>query len=367
MRKMIACMACLAMVASVSAKELQSLSNGMRVTPQKVASFKLINGQAVQTGEWVAYEGDTRGCCDSNIAFDSFEAEGSCPTAGPIGGDCITGGTPDSRWFFGPSYCNGASTNDMTVVSGKEGEASERIQFAWYWYGDGNPVNSEDCIIAAFTGEAFAQDCTGFGSAYSGVGYSFGPLTNNPGGYYYTEVDLCGSGLFHQMPAAADGWYQMLYLTTGNAPATCAQSMLWGQVDTSVQGFSGELQYDDDNPRDQAYELPTECYSYAFGLCPSDLGAMTAFYTAGGGGDPCADNGCTGGACDFKKLSCRRGKLKAKGTGTPGDSVCITDADGNFDACATVKDTGKWVKKLGTFTGAQTRSACGETKTANCG
>jgi hypothetical protein len=358
------------MVASVSAKDLQSLSNGNFVSPQAVAKCKMVNGEVVRTGEWVSIGDLNRGCCDSNIAFDSFEAEPSCPTAGPINGEC-TGGVASSRWYFGETYCNGAATNDMTVVAGKEGSTSERLQFGWFWYVSG-PGSSEECNIAVFTGEAFEQDCTGFGSGYSGVLYSFGVLGSGSGlGYYYTEVDLCGSGLFHQMPAAADGWYQTVYLTTGNAPATCAQPMLWGQADPASQGTSGELQYDDDNPRDLAYQVPTECYSYAFGVCPDpagSIGAMTAFYTGEGGGDACEDNGCVGAnACNFRKLVCKNtGKLIAKGTGTAGDQVCVTDASGNFVGCANVNNRGKWKNKENDQSGSQTRSACGDTRTANC-
>jgi len=371
-KNVIACLASLALVATVSAKDLTKLDKGIKVMPERVASCQLVNGEVVRTGEWMPYTDSSRGCCQTGIAFDAFEPDGGCPGY-PTDVTCGMGG---SRWLYWDgtyfNYCNGAATNDMTVVTGTAGGQSTRVEFAWYWYGAGFG-GSEECDIALFTGEAFEEDCTGFGAGYSGILYGFGDLATDPGGYYFTDADLCDAGLSHQIPFDNDGstvdWYQTIYLTAGGgAMATCAQPCLWAGKDAATQGSSGDLQYDDDNPRDGAYTVPDECYSYG-GLvpCPDNVGAMAIFYSDASEPDPCADNGCAASACVFKKLKCKSsGKLIASGTGTAGNSVCIQDGADNFVSCATVNGRDKWKKKQNGQSGAQTRKACGTTKTANC-
>ncbi len=358
----LACVASLAFAASVLAQE--AVDQGIRVSPQKVATCGLVNGQVVRTSAWMPVS-DPNDFCSSGIAFDSFEPNGGWPGY-PTDGTC---GQGSARWFFGPSYCNGAATNDMTVVSGAEGATSDRVEFAWYWTGSGS--GSEECVIALVTGQSFAQDCSGFDSSYDGLMYGFGDLACNTGSYYFTDTGdvLCDYSFFHQLPSAADKWYQFVYLTDdGNAMATCAQPMLWGQQNPASQGSSSELHYNDDHPRDGIYQIPDECYSYAFGVCPDPLGAMVVFYA--GTGDACAANGCVGAnACNFKSLVCKGSgdKLISKGTGTVGDKVCVQDGDGAFVGCATVNSRGKWkLTERGVGSGAKTREACGQARTVDC-
>ncbi|MBE7455386.1 MAG: hypothetical protein KJ057_04050 [Phycisphaerae bacterium] len=347
---------CLALALGLSwagyAKELQQLNNGIRVTPIKVAPAKMVDGQVV-FGEWQNYSEPVAGCFGAEH-WDGFDPDS---TGFPEDEDGC--GLGSARWFFGPSYCNGAATNDMNDATA--GAQSTFTNFSWYWYCGGS--GSEQCIIAVFTGEDFTTGCGGFGGFYSGVGYDFGSIGCNPGGYYYTNVDLTGSGLFHQMPNDGDGVYQVIYLTTGNAPATCAQPMLWGNG-AGRPGTSGEEQWDDDNPRDSAYQAE-ECYSYAYGLCPDPLGASQSF---GDGTDNC------GGGCDavITKVKARvkdgRCTVKVKGTDpTPGDTFTVTNNRTGESKSVTANDRNKWKTKFkNAGCNGGTVTACDQTEPYVC-
>lgn len=290
----------LAVIAGHAAgKELRPVERGVAVTPLKVASVRIEGGQPI-FGPWQEYRAPVAGCYGAEH-FDAFDPD---QTGAPEDEDgCGLGGT---RWFFGPSYCTGGAVNDL--VTSVAGAQSTHTNFAWYW--TCGQTRTERCIIVVVTGEDFSEDCEGFGKALPGVAYDFGELACNPGSYYYSNVDLTESGLFHTMPLDGAGWYQVQYFRgVSGEPATCAQPILWG---TSVHrpGAQGPTQYNDDNPRDGIFQVPQECYAYAFGLCPDPLGAMHSF---GDGGNDCTlppEIPCD----DVKKFkaNCRQdsGKLK---------------------------------------------------------
>ncbi len=354
---------CLALALGLSwagyAKELQQLNNGIRVTPIKVAPAKMVDGQVV-FGEWQNYSEPVAGCFGAEH-WDGFDPDS---TGFPEDEDGC--GLGSARWFFGPSYCNGAATNDMNDATA--GAQSTFTNFSWYWYCGGS--GSEQCIIAVFTGEDFTTGCGGFGGFYSGVGYDFGSIGCNPGGYYYTNVDLTGSGLFHQMPNDGDGVYQVIYLTTGNAPATCAQPMLWGNG-AGRPGTSGEEQWDDDNPRDSAYQAE-ECYSYAYGLCPDPLGASQSFGDGTdncGGGGSCASDGCNGNeslkaSARAKGCGCQvKGVLK---NATPGAVYGIQLPSGQCVQTAANNRGKAKAKECPSVSGNVSVPTCGLSRAVNC-
>lgn len=370
MLKLVTSLTAIVFLVDVGTKEPQKLDHGIKVTPQRVAGVRLVNGEPVRTTEWVEYNGNDpeRGCCSTDLAFDCFGVDGSCPTF-PADEGCNIG---NGRWYFGPDYCIGMATNDMSVAQGFQGVKSDRVAFAWYWFCDGSGI--EDCDILLFTGENFLQDCTGFGPDYEGLWYDFGNLDCNPGGYFFTDFSLCDSfGLFHQMPVTADGWYQFRYMTNdGIAPATCAQPMSWGIKDLG-EGSQSALQYDDDDPRDGTYQLPTECYDdYGYGDCPTpEIGAMVAFFADADSNSACVSSDCVGGTCRFSKLLCRpidenHNKFLSKGTGIAGDNICLKDGNGNFKACTVVNSRNKWKVVEKNTSNMETRQACGVFRIVNC-
>jgi hypothetical protein len=348
-------LAAVAFAVSANAKELQLLGNGIRVTPVRVAPATMVNGK-ITFGEWQAYAQPVAGEAGANY-FDAFD-----PDAGGVPEDEDGCGLGSSRWFFGPTYCNGAATNDL--VTPNAGADATGTNFAWHWYCSGS--GTEQCVVAVFTGSEWSA-CDGFDLPHDGVGYDFGDLACNPGGYYYTNVCLDGSGLFHHMPDGGSGWYQVQYLTAdGGAPATCSQPMLWGTGATRCGGPNDDSQWDDDAPNDGSYGA-TECYSYAFGLCPDPLGAAQSF------GD-CVGGAC-GGACDatIKKVTAKtKGgdcSVTAKGSDpTPGDTFTVSLSNGDT-ADATANDRGKWKAKFKNVGGSGdsfTATACGDSGSAVC-
>jgi hypothetical protein len=355
MAKVLACLAVVAFISSANAGELQPVGAGAKVTPVRVAPAQLINGEVV-IGEWQNYAQPIAGCWGAEW-WDGFD-----PDSAGFPEDEDGCGLGSSRWFFGPSWVNLAATNDMADVAAPGGEALF-TNFAWYWYCGGS--GTEQSVVALFTLEDMDGDaCSGFDNFYDGVAYDFGDLACNPGGYYYTNVDLTGSGLFHQMPTDGQGGYQIQFLTDdGNSLATGAQPMLWGNGPTRP-GTQGCVEWDDDNPADGAYDPNTECYDLCVGLCPDPLGAAVSF---GDGSDDCDGGGCNG---DEKlKASCRRGTVKGKlSRGTPGQTYTFT-LDGGNPKDETANNNGKAKAKYKNVpNGSHTVEVedCGLSDTVNC-
>jgi len=272
-------------VGVANAQQPVRLAQGIKVDPIRVAPISADG----KIGKWVKYNPANGQRAAWQVAFDAFEADkadpnwpASLPSDNQYGADCAMGG---SRWYFGPGYRNPYYSNDMTVATGTEGTMSEFLSKAWFW-----EVN-EQCYIAVWTAEDPPTNSTPFGGGYNGVLYDFGVLPPG-GGYYYTHIDLTGTGLGHQMPLDGRGSYQVFYANAtsgGSGPgglnsATMCQPMLWGTQGTNPS-FQDEFQCDDDNPTNGAFDMPGEYYSYAYGVCPDPLGGMAAFYSQGGGGN----------------------------------------------------------------------------------
>lgn len=269
-------------VGVANAQQPVRLAQGIKVDPIRVAPIT----RDGKIGQWVKYNPAGGQRAAWQVAFDAFEADkadpnwpASLPADNQYGADCGLGG---SRWYFGSGYRNPYYSNDMTVASGTAGKMSEFLSKAWFW------ETNEQCYIAVWTAEDPPSNSAPFGGGYNGVLYDFGVLPPG-GGYYYTHIDLTGTGLGHQMPMDGRGSYQVFYanaLTGGGGPgglnsATMVQPMLWGTQGTNPS-FQDEFQYDDDNPTNGQFEVPTEYYSYAYGVCPNPLGGMAAFYVQGG-------------------------------------------------------------------------------------
>lgn len=291
MKKISAIMAVVgaACTVAVAKPPLQLMDNGIKVEPVRIRTVQLVNGVAVPTGEWIAYNGNsTRAANTPAVAFDcgSFDASGF-PTDSVDG--CAMG---SSRWYFGPSYPNSNTQDDMALTCHGAGMEIDQIDAAWYFYdgdGDGQFLGAQ-CSLLYFTAEeGLADDCATSPDDFSynpGVELDFGTIGENPGGYYYTNADfagaLAGNGII--LPTTGSGSYRQQIGTDGFLSAV-AQPMLWGTRDNGalagLAGSQGELAFDDDNAFDGALTAPDECYSYLFGVCPDPLGKCNRFSTVG--------------------------------------------------------------------------------------
>lgn len=296
-----------------------------QVQPTKAAPCVKINGKVQRTGEWVDLGVVTRNP-PTVYAFDSYEDDGTgFPTED---GFCnIPPAGPTQRYFGGLQYNDPFVANDMTVGAGANGAMCEGVYFAWFWNIDevgGAPYDDtdldplhepdQDCLIAIFTTQDFDTppdttggcDDNGDTSIIPGVVYTFANLNDGytvataSGGYYYTNIDLSGSGLAHEMPADGIGGHQIVIasgedvngalILTGGPGDIWGQPMLHGTGEDEVGnpntrvGTQDALAFDDDNPTDGVHTLvcatpggPGEGYNYAFGVCPDPLGYMIAF------------------------------------------------------------------------------------------
>jgi hypothetical protein len=260
----------------------QLLGNAINVQPVRIAKASSVDGKMVQVGEWMDYKGGSNRAAAERV-FDCFGDSDSDGFMDDTGGCALS----SSRWYFGTLYCNGFATNDMHSIKAKEADGYCRADFGWYWTCGG--FGSERCIVFIFTQESVP--CAADSFDYSGWLLDYGSLTCNPGGYYYSNVDISATGSWVAV-TGGDGSYIYGFgqdVTTGGAIilATCAQPMLWGDLinDSPAVNGRGEQeteQYDDDNPLDGSHTT-TECYTYSYGLCPDPLGAMLQFWGTPGG------------------------------------------------------------------------------------
>jgi hypothetical protein len=308
-------MCCLGLVASValaSGQQLEQIGVKKAMVPQRIGQL-----QADGTvSEWMDY-GTRQGCTFVEV-WDAFDQDGTgYPCCGDTG--CGMSG-PTYRWYFGPTYCQGYITNDMQFDPGPD--FCERLEVAWWWAADGI---GENCVIIVEFFTDFDDTCTlgddGLGDWLGGVIMDFGYIEY--GGYYYTDVDLCG---LDWMPFDPDGdmGYNMWLATYDDADpdtlfiATCAQFMLWGTNNPASPGpgDQGPIQWDDDFDINWAHEVPDECYDYTYGICPDPLCAMSLFFDAVDDDCPCpgdVDGDCIVGHSDLGVLLSQWGTAGPEG------------------------------------------------------
>lgn len=280
---LVSCFAITSIAVATDGPQLQPAPPGVPVRPIAVAG---ISPDRQLTTPWIPIgDGAIGSLCTDLLCFDNFEPVRVAMPAGPAETYCPDCGLAGSRWFFGPGGIDGVYTcNDMLLgCSNCHGSISERIEFAWYWGPCPIAGGSQNCMVAVFTTEDWI-DCTwpGSGSTYSGVIYNFGTLPCNTGSFYYADLDLCTTGLFHQLPVDGAGGYCMVLsqgFSAGGALllAEGGQPMLWGTKNPSNPDSQNNDVWVDDNPRDSSLN-PTECYNFGFGLCPDPLGPMIGFY-----------------------------------------------------------------------------------------
>jgi hypothetical protein len=252
------------------------LGRGVRATPVRVAPAVLEGGRAVRIGDWRAYQ-VSRGAHDTCRDYRVFDCYGDDNFDGIPDGGTACGLGEDNRWFFGTGYCNGFYTNDMTVAPDTIIEEGVwRADVAWQWTCLAPPGETEQCVIAIFLQNSDPTRCEDDSFDYPGWMFDLGELECNPVNYYFELFDISAIGRW-TLPPSGRGSYAVMFLTDdGEALASCAQPMLWGN--TGGPGWQGPEQIDDDAPLDGTHELPTECYTYSFGVCPDPLGGMAQFW-----------------------------------------------------------------------------------------
>ncbi|MCB9837758.1 MAG: hypothetical protein H6813_00325 [Phycisphaeraceae bacterium] len=288
---------CIPIGAGARAQELQAIQAGVHLTPIRAA---VLNADMSMRTGWVDYQealnqrGSLACSAAEALSYDCFQAD--TDGTSPIGADTDCGQpTPDFRYFFGETSCSQRTADDFTMEPGF-GEKITRITGAFYWYGDGNPANSEQCFVVIQIWDDLDATCTGpaIDNFLGNVIVDLGPLQNNPGSYYAYDIDVCAVLGGIGIPAPADGsggvdvilansYDQMLGQVT---LATCAQPMIWGTA-ANRPGSQQNLPYWGDDDQSFDFDPGTECFDFT-GLadCPDNLGTMIALYTATG--DPCA-------------------------------------------------------------------------------
>ena len=280
---------------------------GQRVEPRRAAAFRIENGRIVLTSDWTSFDHAGPRGGPFYYAYDCFESDSRVPaTLVPSDNSpgCQSGTSePGDRWQL-DGFNNPFVSADLTTAPYARGVICEAVVHAWSWKvgaaepdsdGDGRP--DSPCFIAISTFESMdTAGCSDDGStAIDGVIYDFSPL-NSSDPYYYLALDLSGTGLFHTMPSDGVGGYQLLYFigTEDGDPlilpegidsitqrGVAVQPMLWGTGDAEPLfdgrvGSQDEWQFDDIN-FDAEHQIPGECATYDFGVCPNPLGAMTGF------------------------------------------------------------------------------------------
>lgn len=255
--------------------EPEPLPLGLEVRPLRAAPAVLVDGRAARVGPWEPM-GASREWHDLCQDYRIYDCYGDGDWNGyPDGGlDCGLGGDA-SRWSFGSGFCNPFFTNDMVLADDTIlEEGAWRADVAWYWSCAG--FDREQCVVAVFTQRSSADLCEPDSLDYAGWMFDFGELDCTPSGYYFAAIDISPLGRW-TLPPEGRGSHAVLFLTDdGTSPASCAQPMLWG-VTGRDHGSQGPGQLDDVSG-DGEHQVPEECFTYAFDLCPDPLGGMVQFW-----------------------------------------------------------------------------------------
>jgi hypothetical protein len=294
---------------------------GRYVQADRAAAVTLVNGRLIVTSDWVPLGAPSTRTAWV-YAYDCFEDAGTGFPTDDAGAGCTAFLPSDAgnRWFFGNTYNNPFASNDMVTDPAGAGKVCERILTSWNWnidevggapYDDSNGDGflDQDGFIGILStdtistpSDATVCDDDGTTSVINGVVIGFtAPLEDSCddsvvppvcAGYYFTDVDLTGSGLSVDMPADGSGGTIIIIgsafdpgtgaiTITGGPGDIWAQPMLWGtgedEPGPSVRlGTQDALGFDDDGPTDGLHTLACfpagEGYSYLYGICPDPLG-----------------------------------------------------------------------------------------------
>ena len=367
MRRALLCLCCLGLVASFALADkppLQKSGEGKMIVPLRMGQLNADGTVA----KWINFDSHQgRGGYDYTLVFDCFEPESDAqgnqnpPPAPPTGFDTCgyeDGSNTESagnRWYFGPTYRNCYTSNDMEFDPAYGGRYIDRMEWGWKWYVNG-PFTGENLVIIFETFEDFDETCqtgdpNGQGEWLGGVRFDYGYLNCNAEFYLYTDsMDQLYGTDWVQLPADGLGSYNFWIMSFDDADpntlyiATMAQPMQWGtgtnewiNKDCIGRGL-GEcpggmppdgttsrqrlVQWDDDNPADGWHDAPDECYDDSYGVCPDPFGAMWCASVVDDGPD-CPGDVDGDGDTDHSDL----GALLGAWGSQPGDPNWLPGAD----------------------------------------
>jgi hypothetical protein len=272
-----------------------------RAEPYRVRGVRWVNGKVIPTTEWIPYKGGQGGVAIPNAyAFDAYEGVSTVPTDDnpPNGNRYLLSYVPGQFDLKAPNrVC------DMVVADGFAGATSEYVDIIFY-----SKVAGAEFNYALFTAETIDMECTEpvASDVYDGVEIGFAAAA----GFWYSNVDLTGTGLFWQLPMDGSGAYiiEMNDGLNGNGDPIPAngQTGLWGTGDDEIPpdprpGTQDFIEYMDDSTGGvcadtQALNIPNgviepecECYTLEFDGLPADVPNPLASSLAFGaqGGDVC--------------------------------------------------------------------------------
>jgi hypothetical protein len=316
----------------------------------------------MMTTDWIPYTGAATDA-PTHLVYDGFWGDATnAPTDFCNAGCDQLGNCPGIdagvRWWGGGAYLDPVTAHGFTVgAPADNGAQATAMDFGFSW----QPAAASQCYIILETYETY-NDCTttppldGF---LNGVIYNYGTLAPGGGFYYYSNNDLTGTGLFHQMPADGTGGFRFIIAsaydpTTGAATIAMDpgdQIMLWAPNNTPAHpGQASQSGYDDDTTVNGTFD-PGECYDYSTGgnPCPDPLTSMLAFRSEASGatGACCLSTGCqilSADAC-AQQNGVYQGDNSACTSCAP---ACYANCDGSTTSpCLNVLDFGCFLNRFG--------------------
>jgi hypothetical protein len=291
-----------------------------KVDPVRMRGVRYENGKVYATTPWMAYNPQGGTADASEYAWDAFESTTGGPGGAPTGNRYIL--TWDG---VNVNYDNPLMVNDMTLAAGNNGAQSEFADILFYTY-----ANYQLFSYTLFTAEDYTGDPSiecgdpAAENVYDGVELQFEQLAK---GFWYSNIDLTGSGLFWQLQNDGSGANIVILSQSfdgnGNPIVAHGQPGLWGTgEDESIpDGRNGTQEIaqvsDDSTPPTCAVDLLTnipnyiteascECYSYEFGTLPADVPdpLCTSIGFAGGAGTSCYADCDGSGELDIDDFIC---------------------------------------------------------------
>ncbi|MGE0480811.1 MAG: hypothetical protein AB7Q17_10115 [Phycisphaerae bacterium] len=198
-------------------------------------------------GDWTPVGGGIAGLeSDGVLVFDAAQID---PLSGAgQGGECVTGGTPDTRYWFGAGYNMFNGVEDFRVSPGAAGQPVDSLLSYMSWR---PPVFGEHLFVIFQMFDSFDFACSPGSMPASGLlwqaVFDFG-VVPPIGGYYILGTRLIDAPPSATFPADGDGAYRFVFaqavdigppLTFTNP--TSAGPMLWGFRDDPADASLCEL------------------------------------------------------------------------------------------------------------------------------
>lgn len=274
MRKILFALAAAALVSASMAADLGAVkpSDMKSVKPIRLAKVVMNkDGKVLMRSGWINYSEAFGIQRVGNLLWDCYEGDGTqapdpeFPTDGLYGEQYFFDGAEGTRWirraanYKAPFIVRGIES----MFPGTNGTAALGADIIF------NQNQNEQFYYALFTSDDPLTTTPPDLSTFTGIIYDFGPLAP---GFYFSNIDLTGSGLDHPTPADGRGSYaiilgQLYDETTGDITfSTEAQNGLWGTKPgnpSQVSRYGYQDGYDDSLPIDGVLDN-TDYLDYKF-------------------------------------------------------------------------------------------------------